>query len=61
MANFLAAGAGHGGLCAALHLARAGERVTVVERNPRQDLGYDWTDAVERGVLVRNGFRDLPE
>jgi len=61
MANFLVAGAGHGGLCAALHLAKAGEQVTVVEQKPRQSLGYDWTDAVERGVLVRNGFRDLPE
>ena len=60
MADFLVAGAGHGGLCAALHLAKAGQRVTVVEQRPRQLLGYDWTDAVERGVLVRNGFSDLP-
>ena len=61
MANFLVAGAGHGGLCAALHLARAGERVTVAEKKPVELLGYDWTDAVERGILVRNGFSDLPE
>jgi len=61
MSNFLVAGAGHGGLCAALHLAKAGERVTVVEQHPRQGLGYDWTDAVERGVLVRNGFSDIPD
>ena len=61
MKKFLVAGAGHGGLCAALHLARAGEQVTVVEIQAREDLGYDWTDAVERSVLVRNGFSPLSD
>jgi len=61
MPNFLVAGAGHGGLCAALHLARAGQRVTVIERQQEADLGYDWTDIIERGVPERNGFAALPE
>jgi len=61
MAGFLIAGAGHGGLCAAMHLARAGERVMVVERQPEAMLGHDWMDVFEFGVLERNGFRALPE
>jgi len=61
MANFLVAGAGHGGLCAALHLARAGGRVTVAERQREAALGHDWMDCFEFGVLERNGFRALPE
>ena len=61
MAQFLVAGAGHGGLCAAMHLARAGEHVTVVERQPEAALGHDWMDVFEFGVLARNGFRALPE
>jgi len=61
MSHFLVAGAGHGGLCAALHLARAGQRVTVFERLPEASLGYDWTDVAEFGVLERNGFSPLPE
>ena len=61
MSDFLIAGAGHGGLCAALHLARAGQRVTVAERQTEVSLGHDWTDCFEFGVLERNGFRALPE
>jgi len=61
MSIFLVAGAGHGGLCAALHLAQAGQRVTVMECAPEAGLGYDWTDIIERAVLVRNGFTALPE
>jgi len=61
MARFLVAGAGHGGLCAAMHLARAGGRVTVAERQPEAVLGHDWMDVFEFGVLERNGFRSLPE
>ena len=61
MHTFLVAGAGHGGLCAALHLARAGQRVTVIEREREVDLGYDWTDSVEPDALERNGFSPLPQ
>ena len=56
MSNFLIAGAGHGGLTAALHLARAGHGVTVLERSPEASLGYDWTDVIEPGIFAMNGF-----
>ena len=61
MSHLTVAGAGHGGLCAALHLAKAGRRVTVFERQREAALGYDWTDIVEAGALERNGFSALPE
>ena len=41
MTEFIVAGAGHGGLTAAFHLAKAGRQVTVVERLPEAGLGYD--------------------
>jgi len=56
MSIFLIAGAGHGGLTAALRLAQAGHGVTVLERSPEADLGYDWTDVIEPGVFAMNGF-----
>ena len=61
MSEFIVAGAGHGGLCAALQLAKGGRRVTVLERLPEAGLGYDWTDVVDPGALERNGFSVLPE
>jgi len=61
MSRYIVAGAGHGGLCAALHLAKAGRRVTVFERQREAALGYDWSDAVDIGALERNGFSALPE
>ncbi|MDR0854810.1 MAG: NAD(P)/FAD-dependent oxidoreductase [Christensenellaceae bacterium] len=57
--EFLVAGAGHGGLCAALHLVRAGCGVQVVESQSEETLGYDWTDVFEYPVLERNGFTPL--
>jgi len=61
MSTFLIAGAGHGGLTAALRLARAGHGVTVLERRPEADLGYDWTDVVEPGIFAMNGFTQPDE
>ena len=61
MSHFFVAGAGHGGLCAALHLAKAGHRVTVFERQREACLGYDWTDVVYAGALEKAGFSPLPE
>ena len=61
MSTFLVAGAGHGGLTAALHLARAGHGVTVLERSPEAGLGYDWTDVIEPGVFAMNGFTQPDE
>jgi len=42
--KILVAGAGHGGLAAAGILAKNGCDVTVLERAPEENLGYDWTD-----------------
>jgi len=61
MSRFLIAGAGHGGLTAALHLARAGHAVTVLERGSEAALGYDWTDVVEPGIFAMNGFTQPDE
>ncbi len=43
--NIIVAGAGHGGLTAAYHLAKSGFNVTVYERTVQEnELGYDWED-----------------
>lgn len=47
MSKIIVAGAGHGGLVAAYHLAINGEDVTVYEKNKRDALGYDWQDSFE--------------
>ena len=60
MSHFIVAGAGHGGLTAARHLAGAGHTVEVIEQKAENELGYDWTDVVEPHVCSRNGFEDPP-
>lgn len=55
--TILVAGAGHGGLCAAYHLAKAGFNVTVFESKKREDLGYDWPDFID---TVTFSDADLP-
>ena len=47
MSRVIVAGAGHGGLVAAYHLAAKGEDVTVYERSSRENLGYDWQDSYD--------------
>ena len=47
MKKILVAGAGHGGLSAAINLAKAGYDVTVYEKQKREDMGYNWEDAIE--------------
>ena len=47
MKKIIVAGAGHGGLIAAYHLAKAGYDVTVYEKQQREDLGYDWHDYLD--------------
>ncbi len=47
MRKILVAGAGHGGISAAINLARAGYDVTVYEKQKREEMGYDWEDAIE--------------
>ncbi|MDR1629431.1 MAG: NAD(P)-binding protein [Oscillospiraceae bacterium] len=54
--QIIVAGAGHGGLAAAALLARRGFQVTVYERNPEGQLGYDWTDIFAPGALKAAGI-----
>lgn len=61
MKTILVAGAGHGGLCAAIHLARQGFDVTVVEKQKRDALGYDWHDAIRRNSFPHADLPDPPQ
>lgn len=44
--KIIVAGSGHGGLCAAILLAREGYNVTVFEEREKSELGYDWEDCI---------------
>ncbi len=55
--KILVAGAGHGGLTAAAILAKNGCDVTVVEKSPLKDLGYDWHDVFGLDAF---DFADVP-
>ena len=46
MKKIIVAGAGHGGIVAAMYLAQAGFDVTVYEAKQEADLGYDQYDSV---------------
>lgn len=54
--KILVAGAGHGGLVAAALLAQKGMDVTVFERGPEENLGYDWTDIFNFACLDEVGI-----
>lgn len=54
VSDVLVVGGGHNGLIAALRLARAGRRVTVVEQGAEPG-GCVWTDRHPSGVLVERG------
>ena len=47
MKKIIVAGAGHGGLSAAINLARDGYDVTIYEKQKREEMGYNWEDAIE--------------
>lgn len=51
MKKILVAGAGHGGLVAAYHLALKGFDVTVYEKKARETLGFDWHDSINWGAF----------
>ncbi len=61
MKKILVAGAGHGGLVAAIHLARRGHDVTVVEKNARAAMGHDWHDWLEYSAFDGAGIARPPE
>lgn len=52
MYTILVAGAGHGGLAAAAILAKAGHRVTVIEKKQESALGHDWEDRFSFDILA---------
>ncbi len=54
--KIIVAGAGHGGLSAAMNLAKKGYDVTVYEAKSEGTLGYDWNDVFEVKVLPDVGF-----
>ncbi len=51
MKKIIVAGAGHGGLTAAYHLARAGYDVTVYEKQLREEMGHDWHDYMDMSAF----------
>ena len=61
MKKILVAGAGHGGLSAAIRLANAGYDVTVYERQKRESMGYDWFDTVTASLFTGADLPETPE
>ena len=64
--KIIVAGAGHGGLAAAIKLSKNGHDVTVFEKEKRENLGHDWEDrftfsylldAAEKSELPENSWR----
>ena len=56
MSKILVAGAGHGGLVAAIHLAKNGYNITVVEKDNPDTLGHDWHDWLNMDAFDRSGI-----
>ena len=59
--RILVAGGGHGGIGAAYVLAKNGYDVTVVEKNSRAAMGYDWTDIFDKKGFTAVGMELPPE
>ncbi len=58
--KIIVAGAGHGGILTAAKLAEKGYDVTVYEKKVREELGYDWLDAIDLKVFNDVGL-PLPD
>lgn len=56
MKKIIVAGAGHGGLAAAINLSKNGYAVTVVEKSRRKNLGYDWHDTMTKSTFAFAGI-----
>ena len=56
MSEIIVAGAGHGGLVAALKLAELGHKVTVYEKFGRENLGHDQKDPVDASFFDYAGI-----
>ncbi len=57
MARIIVAGAGHGGLVAAIKLAQAGYEVILFEKSPKNDMGLPQQDVFEKDTFA---YIDLP-
>jgi len=58
--KIIVAGGGHGGIAAGAILAKQGYDVTVYEKNPRESMGYDWTDIFDKNGFICAGM-DMPQ
>ncbi len=56
MKKIIVAGAGHGGLTAAYHLSKNGYDVTVIEKQSRDTIGYDWHDSIDLSAFDESGI-----
>ena len=56
----IVAGGGHGGIATAMLLAKEGFDVTVFEKNTKENMGHDWTDAFDRKAFEAIGL-PLPD
>lgn len=56
MKKILVAGAGHGGLTAAINLAKNGYDVTVIEEKQREKMGHDWEDFLNMTAFDMSGI-----
>ena len=59
--RILVAGGGHGGIGVAYVLAKNGYDVTLVEKNTRAAMGYDWTDIFDKKGFTAVGMELPPE
>ncbi len=57
MPKILVAGGGHGGIAAAIHLAKEGYEVLVVEKSEKCNLGLSQTDAIDSDAFE---YADIP-
>ena len=61
MAKIVIAGAGHGGLVAAIKLAEAGNEVSLYEKESLSELSYDWYDDIMLEVFDKVSLPCPPE
>ena len=57
MSKIIVAGAGHGGVVAAMKLARAGHDVTIFEKSKEGCIGLPQSDVAEKSAFI---YADIP-